>query len=209
MTVGDAHRPQVAAMTDIATALSPNPERLAEIIRAKSFGMGKTIRLASGRESNFYFNMKPTMLDPEGAALIAAAFVEVLKREKPDFIAGLELGAVPPLACATMASWWAGVRVPCLIVRKQVKEHGTRLPIEGLPSEAALKGARVLMVEDVTTTGGSVLKAVHTLRELGADVTRVLTIVDRQEGADEELAREGLELLSVFRAETFLGHRPE
>ncbi len=192
-----------------AASLAPNPARLAEIIRAKSFGMGKTIKLASGRESNFYFNMKPTMLDPEGSALIAAAFVEVLKRETPDFIAGLELGAVPPLACATMASWLAGVPVPCLIVRKQVKEHGTRLPIEGLPSEEALKGAKVLMIEDVTTTGGSVMKAVRTMRELGAQVTKVLTIVDRQEGAAEELAKEGLELLSVFRAETFLGYKPQ
>ncbi|MGE0665315.1 MAG: orotate phosphoribosyltransferase [Sphingomonadales bacterium] len=192
-----------------AASLAPNPARLAEIIRARSFGMGKTIRLASGRESNFYFNMKPTMLDPEGSTLIAAAFVEVLKREKPDFIAGLELGAVPPLACATMASWLAGAPVPCLIVRKQVKEHGTRLPIEGLPSEDALKGAKVLMIEDVTTTGGSVMKAVRTMRELGAEVTKVLTIVDRQEGAAEELAREGLELLSVFRAETFLGYKPQ
>lgn len=191
-------------MSDAASILAPNPARLAEIIRAKSFGMGKIIRLASGRESNFYFNMKPTMLDPEGSALIAAAFVEVLKAEKPGFIAGLELGAVPPLCCATMASWWAGIPVTGLIVRKQPKEHGTRLPIEGLPSEDALKGAKVLMIEDVTTTGGSVMKAVRTMREMGAEVSKVLTIVDRQEGAAEELAREGLELLSVFRAETFL-----
>jgi orotate phosphoribosyltransferase len=191
-------------MSDASSFLAPDPARLAEIIRAKSFGMGKIIRLASGRESNFYFNMKPTMLDPEGSALIAAAFVEVMTREKPDFIAGLELGAVPPLACATMASWLAGAPVPCLIVRKQPKEHGTRLPIEGLPSDDALNGATVLMIEDVTTTGGSVLKAVRTMREMGAQVTKVLTIVDRQEGAAEELAKEGLELLSVFRAETFL-----
>ncbi|MBI1180156.1 MAG: orotate phosphoribosyltransferase [Alphaproteobacteria bacterium] len=196
-------------MPDIATALAPDPARLADIIRAKSFGMGKIIRLASGRESNFYFNMKPTMLDPEGAALIAAAFVEVIRTERPAFLAGLELGAVPPLCCATMASWWAGVPVTGLIVRKQVKEHGTRLPIEGLPSEEALKDARVLMIEDVTTTGGSVLKAVRTLRDMGAEVAKVLTIVDRQEGAAEELDKEGLELLSVFRAETFLGYKPE
>ena len=91
-------------MSDAASILAPNPARLAEIIRAKSFGMGKIIRLASGRESNFYFNMKPTMLDPEGSALIAAAFVEVMTREKPDFIAGLELGAVPPLAEHTPAT---------------------------------------------------------------------------------------------------------
>ena len=70
-----------------AASLAPNPARLAEIIRARSFGMGKTIRLASGRESNFYFNMKPTMLDPEGSALIAA---EVLaRRSASSFASGL------------------------------------------------------------------------------------------------------------------------
>jgi orotate phosphoribosyltransferase len=128
----------------------------------------------------------------------------VLKREKPDFIAGLELGAVPPLACATMASWLAGAPVPCLIVRKQVKEHGTRLPIEGLPSEEALRGTKVLMIEDVTTTGGSALKAVEALKDTGAEIVLVFTMVDRQEGAAEAFAAAGLRFAALFKAEEFL-----
>lgn len=177
--------------------------RLIAVVRAKSFGTGATITLASGRSSNFYFNMKPTMLDPEGAALIAALMLDALGDSGAEFVGGLELGAVPLVACIAQASHLAGRPIPAFFVRKQAKEHGTRQRIEGLAPGVSLDGRAAVVVEDVTTTGGSALQAAEVVRAAGGRVDTVLTIVDRQEGAAEALSRAGLGLRALLTAHDF------
>jgi len=178
-------------------------DRLREIIRARSFGFGD-IKLASGRTSNFYFNMKPTMLHAEGAALLAELTLDALADEQIDYVGGLEMGAVPIAGAIAQLSYQRGKPIPAFFVRKKPKEHGAKLSIEGLARGESLKGKKVVVVEDVTTTGGSALKAVDTVKEAGGEVVLVFTLVDRLEGATEEFAKAGLRLRALFTAEEFL-----
>ena len=170
---------------------SASRARLAEIIRKRSFGRGE-ITLASGRKSDFYFNLKPTMLDPEGAALLAELTYEALKDDGLDYVGGLEMGAVPLAGAIAQLSWIKGHPIAAFFVRKKPKEHGARLAVEGLAKGESLQGKRIVIVEDVTTTGGSALKAVEAVREAGGEVALVFTMVDREEGATETFAEAGL-----------------
>ncbi|MDU6747881.1 MAG: phosphoribosyltransferase family protein, partial [Bradyrhizobium sp.] len=133
---------------------SASRARLLEIIRRRSFGRGE-VTLASGRKSDFYFNLKPTMMDPEGATLLAELTYEALKDEGFDYIGGLEMGAVPLAGAIAQISWIKGHPIAAFFVRKKPKEHGAKLAIEGLTRDETLAGKRIVVVEDVTTTGGS------------------------------------------------------
>ncbi|MGY3530624.1 orotate phosphoribosyltransferase [Bradyrhizobium embrapense] len=182
---------------------SASRARLAEIIRKRSFGRGE-ITLASGRKSDFYFNLKPTMLDPEGAALLAELTYEALKDDKLDFVGGLEMGAVPLAGAIAQLSWLKGHPIAAFFVRKKPKEHGARLAVEGLAKGETLAGKRIVIVEDVTTTGGSALKAVEAVREAGGEIALVFTMVDREEGATETFAEAGLPFRALYKAGEFL-----
>ena len=179
--------------------------RLIEIIKTRSFQSGREVKLASGRTSTYYFNMKPTMLDAEGSHLIATLILEAISGLNADLIGGLEMGAVP-IASAVAAVSHAGTRpVNAFFVRKQAKEHGTRNLIEGLPSGDSLEGKRVVIVEDVTTTGASAIKAAQAVRAEGAEVVGVVTVIDRQEGAAEAFAAAGLKLTAILTLADFKG----
>jgi len=182
---------------------SASRARLAEIIRKRSFGRGE-ITLASGRKSDFYFNLKPTMLDPEGVALLAELTYEALKDDRLDYVGGLEMGAVPLAAAIAQLSWIKGHPIAAFFVRKKPKEHGARLSVEGLAKGDSLQGKRVVIVEDVTTTGGSALKAVEAVRDAGGEIALVFTMVDREEGASETFAAAGIPFRSLYRAGEFL-----
>ena len=182
---------------------SASRARLLEIIRRRSFGRGE-VTLASGRKSDFYFNLKPTMMDPEGATLLAELTYEALKDEGFDYIGGLEMGAVPLAGAIAQISWIKGHPIATFFVRKKPKEHGAKLAIEGLTRDETLAGKRIVVVEDVTTTGGSAMKAVETLREAGANVSLVFTMVDREEGAAETFAAAGLPFRALYKAREFL-----
>jgi orotate phosphoribosyltransferase len=182
---------------------SASRARLAEIIRQRSFGRGE-ITLASGRKSDFYFNLKPTMLDPEGAALLAELTYDALSDDRLDYVGGLEMGAVPLAGAIAQLSWIKGQPIAAFFVRKKPKQHGARLAIEGLAKDESLKGKRVVIVEDVTTTGGSALKAVEAVRDAGGEVALVLTMVDRDEGAAATFAEAGLAFRSLYKASEFL-----
>jgi orotate phosphoribosyltransferase len=177
--------------------------RLADIIFRRSFGRGE-ITLASGRKSDFYFNLKPTMLDPEGAALLAELTLDALANDNADYVGGLEMGAVPIAGAIAQLSYLKGKPLPAIFVRKKPKEHGAKLAVEGLAKGETLAGKRVVVVEDVTTTGGSALKAVEAVRDAGGEVALVFTMVDREEGADEAFKEAGLPFRSLFRAAEFL-----
>lgn len=176
---------------------------LFEIIRQRSFRRGK-FRLSSGAESELYFNLKPTMMDPRGAYLSARAFLARLRSEHAEYVGGLEMGAVPIIASLAAVSEAEGAPVRTFFVRKAAKDHGTQDLIEGLAPGETLEGKRVVVADDVATTGGSIFKAVEAVRKVGAIVDASLVLVDREEGAAEFLGGHGVKLLSVFRGREFL-----
>ena len=184
---------------------SANKAALVALIKERSFQSGAEVKLASGRTSQFYFNMKPTMLHPRGAHLIAALILEQLAADgiEADMIGGLEMGAVP-LAAAVAAVSAAGARpLPAFFVRKQAKGHGTQSLVEGLAKGEMLSGKKIVIVEDVTTTGGSAIKAADIVAGEGAQVVRVVTVVDRQEGAGPAFAAAGLDFKPLLTVDDF------
>lgn len=180
-------------------------DTLIAIIRERSFQTGPEMKLASGRTSTIYFNMKPTMMHPDGARLIASLTLDLLAGQNADYIGGLEMGAVPIVSAVAAVSAVEGRPLPAFFVRKTVKEHGTQSLIEGLARNDTLSGKRVVIAEDVTTTGGSAMKAVEAVRAAGADIACVTTVVDRQEGAAETFSQAGLTFLPLLTAADFVG----
>ena len=174
--------------------------RLLAIIRKKSLLRG-TFKLVSGATSDYYLDMKPTTFDPEGATLIAGIICGMLADDADvDSIGGLELGAVPIVA-AVCAESFKGRPVNGFVVRKEKKGHGTDQKIDG----NFKPNTTVVLIEDVTTKGGSVMQAVNAVRAQGATVKKIITIVDRLEGAAENLKKEGLALAPIFTTRDLLG----
>ncbi len=178
--------------------------RLVEIVRARSFRSGQEFKLASGRTSTIYFNLKPTMLAAEGAHLIASLMLDALAGDAVSHAGGLELGAVPIAAAVAAISHQQGRPVAAFLVRKQAKEHGTQSLIEGLLAGETLSGRRCIVLEDVTTTGGSALKAADAVRAAGGIVARIITVLDRQEGAAAVFAGAGLPFTAILTARDFV-----
>ena len=168
--------------------------RLMDVIRAKSLRTeGGPFRLASGAMSDYYIDMKPTIFSPEGLNLIADLIFEHLRHDTSvDSIGGLELGAVPIVAAVSMRSF-RDRGIDGFVVRKETKDHGTAKKIDG----NFRPHTNVVLIEDVTTKGGSVMQAVHAVRAQGATVKKVITIVDRLEGATAALKAEGIELVQL------------
>ena len=156
-------------------------------------------KLSSGRTSEHYVNCKPITLSGEGLTIASALLLEFIETDTVA-VAGLTLGADPLVSGVSMAAWNTDWELNALIVRKEAKGHGTGAWIEGpLPEE----GSKVTVLEDVVSTGGSSLKAVSKIREAGYNVERVVSIVDRQEGGEEALEKEGLQLISLYTLEDF------
>lgn len=173
--------------------------RLKAIIQRESMLTGGDFRLSGGGTSSLFFDMKKTMLHPEGSNLVADLVLDALEDGDEEYVGGLEMGAVPLVAAVCVKSF---LRRPlkAFFVRKEIKDHGTAKLIDGQIED----GAAVALVEDVTTTGASVFKACTVVRNRGCTVTRVITIVDRLEGAREYLAKEGLELVALFTRDDFM-----
>jgi orotate phosphoribosyltransferase len=176
---------------------------LADVIRQRSYRRGK-FKLASGAESEFYFNLKPTMMDPKGGYLCARALLHILRSEKADYVGGLEMGAVPVIAAVAALSFEDGLPVKTFFVRKQAKDHGTQDLVEGLAAGESLAGNRVIIIDDVATSGGSIIKAAEIARAAGAVVDTGLVLIDREEGGTEALEKAGIRLLSVLKKSDFL-----
>jgi orotate phosphoribosyltransferase len=177
--------------------------RLIEIVKRRSFSTGGETKLASGRSSTYYFNMKPTMLHPEGAHLIAALILDALEGARVDLIGGLEMGAVPLATAVTAASHARGRPLGAFFVRKQAKDHGAKKLVEGLAPGESLQGKRVVILEDVTTTGGSSMKAIEAALAEGAVIERVITVVDRLEGAAETFKVAGIPFAALLTTDDF------
>ncbi len=190
-------------MASSGAAANPARLRLIEIVRERSFSSGGDIKLVSGRTSSFYFNMKPTMLDAEGAHLIATLILEALEGARVDLIGGLEMGAVPLATAVAVASHAKGRPLQAFFVRKQAKEHGAKKLVEGLAPKESLAGKRVAILEDVTTTGGSAMKAIEAVRAEGGTIERVVTVVDRLEGAADSFRAAGIPFTAILTAADF------
>jgi len=194
---------KASTMPTTAPTPADKRRRLIAIIKARSFQSGAEMKLVSGRTSSFYFNMKPTMLHPEGAYLIGSLIVEAVKGRRVDMVGGLEMGAVPVATAVAAVSHAGGAPLAAFFVRKQAKEHGTRSLVEGLAKGETMAGKRVVIVEDVTTTGGSAMKAVEAVRADGAEIAAVVTIVDRHEGAKEAFKAAGIEFIPLLTVDDF------
>jgi orotate phosphoribosyltransferase len=175
-------------------------QRLGEIIRAHSLLAGSAFTLASGRKSSVFFDIKRTMFDPEGANLIAEAVLDRIGGTPVDTVGGLVMGAVPIVSVVCAKSFERGRPLQGFFVRKEAKDHGTAKLIDGNLSE----GARVAILEDVTTTGGSALRAAQSVRAFGANVLLVISIVDRLEGAAAAFRAHDLPFAAVFTRDDFL-----
>ena len=179
-----------------------NEADLLDLIRGRSFRRGK-FKLASGAESDLYFNLKPTMMHPQGAYLAARACIDRITPEHVDYVGGLEMGAVPIIGALAAVSYAEGRPIRTFFQRKSAKAYGAQLALEGLGPDETLQGKRVMVLDDVATSGGSIIKTVAAARADGATVDVALVLIDREEGALEALAHEGVRLLSVFRAAQF------
>ena len=177
-------------------------ERLRELIIKRSLKVADEpiFRLASGKLSRYYLDLKQVTFDPEGAYLVGKIMYELVKGHRPDAVGGLTLGADPIAYAVCFASFSDGNPIKPFIVRKEPKGHGMKRQIEGLVEA----GERVAVVEDVVTTGGSSLKAVNACRSAGLEVIGVFAIVDREEGGRENLEKEGLTLTSLYRLSELL-----
>jgi len=161
--------------------------RLAQMIVERTFRYSDDppFTLASGKQSNFYFNCKPTTLDPEGMNLIGNIIFDMLENSPVSAVGGLTLGADPMANAVSIISYQRNRPIKAFIVRKDVKGHGTRSAIEGNVE----KGERVAILDDVITTGQSTLTAIERAREAGLIVDRVIALIDRE----EEQGRENIE----------------
>jgi orotate phosphoribosyltransferase len=167
---------------------------LIELLRNKEVVKFGKFTLSSGKESDYYVNMKMAVTDPKILKTIAKIVSNSITSEKIDKIAGPALGAVPIATAISLES-----EIPMLMIRKAKKSYGTSKLIEGTLEE----GDSVVVVEDVTTTGDSLLKAVKAIEENGGDVKRAVVIVDRDEGAIENLEKEGILLEPLLSINDF------
>ncbi len=176
-----------------------NKEKLLKLLVKKSYEKG-SFTLASGKKSSHYFNCKPVSLNGEGLELISNLFLEVLD-SRSKAVAGLTLGADPLVSGLITLAASRSLYLDALIIRKEIKNYGTKAGIEG-PS--LKEGTIVTVLEDVVTTAGSAIKAIKKLRENNYVVEEVLSIVDRQEGGYEALYDENVKLKSLFTIKDFL-----
>ena len=174
-------------------------EKLFDLLNQKALKRGKFV-LSSGKESNYYLDGRIITLSPAGAYLVANIILKMLEDEVLEAIGGPTLGADPIVGALAAVSYINGQPVNTFIVRKQAKEHGTQQQVEG---PALAKGSRVVLVDDVATSGKAILEAKQALDKIGVIAEKAIVIVDRNQGAAENLAKAGLKLESIFKITDF------
>jgi orotate phosphoribosyltransferase len=183
-----------SSQTDWTTIDLPTlRQRLLDLLCTLAYKEGD-FTLSSGQKSTYYINGKQVTLHPQGALATGRLLLSMLPNDTKA-VAGLTLGADPIVSAVSVVSAMTSLGIPALIVRKEAKGHGTQAYIEGptLPS-----GAKVVVLEDVVTTGQSAMKAVERLRGAGYKVDLVISLVDRQQGGAEFYAAQGLAFEAVF-----------
>jgi orotate phosphoribosyltransferase len=184
-------------------SLDADRSRLLEILRTLSFERRKVI-LASGRESDFYIDCKRTTLTAEGHVLVGRLLFDRVRKLQPLVrgVGGLTLGADPIASAIALTSFLEGEPVDAYVVRKEPKGHGTGQWIEG--RKTIPDGSRVVVIEDVVTTGGSALKAIERCRAERLEPVACLALVDRAEGGREAIEAQGVPLQSLFERRDFI-----
>jgi orotate phosphoribosyltransferase len=172
----------------------PTGRELVALVAEKALRRG-TFTLASGRTASFYLDAKQVVLDARGAMLVGRAILDLLRARGPlpAAVGGMSIGADPVTGAVVTMAGVEGVPLKGFMVRKEAKDHGTKRFIEG----PVAPGERVVIVEDVTTTGGSSLVAIDRALEYGLVVERVVTVIDRLAGAAATLAARGIPLDSL------------
>ncbi len=180
--------------------MNKSREKLKLILRSKSILLGN-FTLASGKQSSYYIDARLTTLDPEGANLISEIFLgDIAAQGGVTAVGGPSSGADPMVGAIISRSYAEDMPLRGFIVRKKEKEHGTGNMIEGGLSQ----GDRVAIIEDVITTGGSVLRAIDLVESAGASVCRVLCVVDRGEETEKTFLERGCSFFSIFRVSELL-----
>jgi len=179
-------------------------ERLGDLLRRHAVRHG-TFKLASGRTSDFFVDCKSVVLSAEGHVCTGVALGHLAETFAPlHAFAAVPLGGCPLASAASFASSLGPAPIPAVYVRKEAKDHGTGRLVEGAER---LEGKRVVLLEDVVTTGGSSLRAAETLRGAGLEVVGTACIVDRLEGGEEALRAAGIPLCALFTRRDFLPAR--
>ncbi|MEM9644745.1 MAG: orotate phosphoribosyltransferase [Planctomycetota bacterium] len=180
-------------------------DALLSLIQSESLRRGE-FTLASGKTASYYLDCRQVTLHPQGANLIAAGMLDIIKNSgsMPDAVGGMAIGADPITASIITLAGQQDLSMRGFMVRKEAKGHGTGKQVEG----PVTPGQKVVIVEDVITTGGSAIKAVDAVREFGLEVEYVIGIIDRLAGGSEAFAAKGLELKTLCTIRDF-GIEPE
>ena len=189
----------------MAAAGRNHRELLKQLLRRKSVKRG-TFTLTSGRRSDYYLDCKLTTLDPEGCVLTGYAILELLEGQDlhPDAIGGPTIGADPIVAAVAAVSYLEGKPIPAFLVRKEPKTHGRQKQIEGIELPP---GSKVVIVDEVCTTGQSTLEAIDAAEKSGWIISAVVSLVDREEGGSDRL-RHKYPYHPVFTARELLEDDP-
>lgn len=179
--------------------IKKSKERLFYLLKKKALFKGRIV-LSSGKISNYYIDGRLITLNPEGAYLIADIILDLIKEKKIDAIGGPTLGADPIVGAIATLSYIRKSPINTFIVRKTPKQHGRMRQFEGPALE---KNSKVILVDDVATTGGALIEAKEVLNKEGIKVNCAIVMIDREEGAKENLAKKGLRLLSIFKSSDF------
>ncbi len=174
--------------------------RLLALLKEHAFFREK-ITLSSGKESEYYIDARRVTLMPEGAYLCARLIMKVIREDRVNVVGGPTLGADPIVGAVAALSFQESYPLKTFIVRKAPKAHGKQQRVEGPLLKA---GERVVLIDDVATTGKAFVDALDVLRSMDLDPVRSVCLVDRREGAGEALAAKGCPLHSLFTAEDFL-----
>jgi len=177
-------------------------EKLKELIKQRALKVADkpVFKLSSGKMSSYYLDLRTITLDPEGGFIIGNLIFNMIKDKNPDGIGGLTLGADPISYATAMISYINRQPIKPFVVRKEPKGHGTGKQIEGNIKE----GDRVFIVEDVVTTAGSSLKAAKVAKENGLQILGIIAIVDREEGGEENIKKEGFSFFPIFKVSELL-----
>ena len=171
------------------------------LLKRKALKRGRVV-LSSGKVSNYYLDGRLVTLSPQGAYLAASIILELIKHKKIAAIGGPTLGADPLVGAIISLAATRKKRLNGFIVRKHTKKHGMQRLIEG---PALARGSRVILVDDVATSGGSLVEAKKALSSMGVEVDCAIVIVDREEGATENLTKAGCCLISLFKKSDIIG----
>lgn len=176
--------------------LQSKKNRLKTLLKKNALKFGD-ITLSSGVKSNYYIDARMITLDPEGANLIGTIILDLIKDTQADAIGGITMGADPIVSAVSTLSYQEGKPIKAFIVRKEPKKHGTEKWIEG----PLVEGDKVIIVDDVVTTGNSILKAIEKVKEYNCKVEKVISIVDRGSQFYEKMKGKSYKYEPIFTLE--------